>query len=235
MCNEACLQFGRESIQKEDIFGRTVIEVGSLDVNGSFRSLVEPFKPERYTGIDIVDGPGVDEICKAENIISRYGKETFDVLIATELLEHVVNWQTIISNFKQALKPSGILIITTRSKGCFYHGFPYDYWRYEISDVKVIFSDFIIEHLIQDKAPPGVFVKARKPVHFIENNLKDYPPIYSIVKNKRCISIEDDDIKHSTRVKVLKLASKFQLPLYRSLPRPLIRILQKVMRKLMFH
>ena len=40
--------------------GKKVLEVGSLDINGSIRDL---FQNCEYTGIDLGEGKGVDVIC----------------------------------------------------------------------------------------------------------------------------------------------------------------------------
>lgn len=66
-----------------------MIEVGSLNVNGSLRPLLGSFKPNLYVGTDIVKGPGVDVVCKAEDLLRTFPKSSFDVLISTELMEHV--------------------------------------------------------------------------------------------------------------------------------------------------
>lgn len=172
MCNKACIDFGRASFKESDVKGKSVIEVGSLDVNGSLRPFIESFGPSGYVGVDIVPGRGVDRICKAEDLIDAFGRESFDVVICTELLEHVKDWREAIHNLKQILRPGGKLLITTRSKGFEYHGYPFDFWRYEISDMNLIFSDFEIEALTSDPGgEPGVFLSARKPANFAERDL----------------------------------------------------------------
>ncbi len=185
MCNKACIDFGKDNFKEDDIRGRSVIEVGALDVNGSLRPVVEFFGPSSYIGVDIAMGRGVDKICKIENLIKEFGCEKFDVVICTEVLEHVKDWREAIHNLKQILKPCGKLLITTRSAGFGYHGYPFDFWRYEISDMKHIFSDFDIDVINNDSAlEPGVFLSARKPQTFMEKNIKNYE-LYSIVLNGR--------------------------------------------------
>ena len=190
MCNKACIEFGQKYLTTEDVQGKKVIEIGSYDVNGSLRSVVESLNHQSYLGVDIVKGHGVDEICAAENLIDRFGKECFDLVISTELLEHVLNWRKTISNMKNLLRPNGVLIITTRSLGFGYHGYPFDYWRYEVNDVRILFSDLLIETVEQDPLMPGVFIKARKPDFFVEHDLTHYK-LYSILKSKRCEDIND--------------------------------------------
>jgi SAM-dependent methyltransferase len=193
MCNQACVDFGIANLRKEEVCGKQVIEVGSLDVNGSLRSFVEKFVPQRYIGVDIGHGPGVDITCDATEIVERFGSEAFDVVISTEVLEHIRDWRKVIANFKTILKPGGVLLITTRSRGYGYHGFPFDYWRYEPEDMRAIFSDCNVEAVDRDNLVPGVFVKVRKPDDFTENNLTDYR-LYSIIKRKRCCDIGGTNI-----------------------------------------
>jgi SAM-dependent methyltransferase len=184
MCDESCLEFIRRNLNEEDIRGRPVIEVGALDINGSARPIVEAFHPGCYIGVDIEKGPGVDEICDARNLVERFGHNRFELLISTELLEHVRDWRKAINNFKNVIKPNGLLLITTRSKGFGYHGCPFDFWRFEVSDIEQIFSDFIIETIEEDKLFPGVFLKARKPELFSVRDTGDLH-IYSMLTRKR--------------------------------------------------
>ena len=193
MCNKTGIEFGRKNLALEDVQGKSVIEVGAYDVNGSLRFFVEDLKPASYLGVDIEMGPGVDEVCNAEDLIERFGQNAFDVLISTEMLEHVRNWRVVISNLKNVVKPGGILLLTTRSIGFRYHGYPYDFWRYELADMEAIFSDFKIDALESDALAPGVFLRAQKPDNFEEMDTSSYQ-LYSIVKRNRITDISDWDI-----------------------------------------
>jgi SAM-dependent methyltransferase len=193
MCNKACLAFGKTILSEADVQGKHVIEVGAFNVNGSMRSIVEELHPERYLGVDIFPGPGVDEICAAEDLVAHFGAETFDLVISTEMIEHVRDWRIVLSNLKQLVRPHGILLITTRAQGFSYHGCPGDFWRYELNDIRILCADFNIEALQPDPKQPGVFLKARKPEGFIEHDLRSYA-LYSIINKKRCLSIHDWEI-----------------------------------------
>jgi SAM-dependent methyltransferase len=171
MCNTACLEFGHTHLSAADVQGKAVLEVGARNVNGSLRSFVEGLSPSLYIGVDVEPGMGVDEVCRAEDVLARFGLSAFDLLISTELLEHVHDWRTVITSFKSVLRPNGVLLITTRSRGFPYHGYPHDYWRYELADMKEIFADFEIEALEPDPSMPGVFVRARKPAGFTARDL----------------------------------------------------------------
>ena len=184
MCNSACIDFARKNMTKIEIGGKSVIEVGSLNVNGSLRSVIESLRPAKYIGVDLTFGPGVDAICRAEDLVSSFGNESFDVVIATELLEHVKDWRRVVSNMKQVLKPGGVLLVTTRSRGAEYHGYPFDFWRYEISDMEEIFSEFQIDRIESDPLVPGVFMKAFKRAPFIEKDMRGIN-LFSILKDKR--------------------------------------------------
>jgi SAM-dependent methyltransferase len=184
MCHASAVLFGAINVKEHDVKGKTVIEVGSYNVNGSLRPLIESYQPEKYIGVDIIAGSGVDVVCPAENLVNHFGEKSFDVVISTELLEHVRDWRMVISNLKKICKPEGILLITTRSKGFAYHAFPYDFWRYEEEDFETIFSDLSIIKLEPDLLSPGVFILAKKPNNFVEKTLDDIS-LYSMVSKKR--------------------------------------------------
>jgi len=40
----------------------------------------------------------------AEKLVEYVGPESFDIVISTELLEHVQNWRLVINNMKSVLK-----------------------------------------------------------------------------------------------------------------------------------
>ena len=192
MCSPACIDFATSQLRPEEITGKRVIEVGSLDVNGSLRSWIEQFKPAAYVGVDLTLGPGVDEVCDAGNLVHRFGTEAFDLVISTEMLEHVRDWRGVVSNLKNLLAPGGILLVTTRSAGFGYHGFPNDFWRFGVDDFARIFADIDVQSLAADPDDPGVFLKAARPAGFTECALDDMS-LFSILKSRRCVDIGDVD------------------------------------------
>jgi len=162
MCNINCLVFAVKHLSQKEVKGKKIIEIGSLNVNGSLRPVLESWQPDKYLGIDLQKGPGVDMVCRVEEMVEVLGKESFDLVVATELLEHIKSWRLAISNIKNICKPGGTILITTRSIGFGYHGYPNDFWRYELKDMKKIFSDCRILALEKDSLKPGVFAKVKK-------------------------------------------------------------------------
>ena len=184
-----------------------MLEVGSRYVNGSVRPLIERFShPKEYVGVDIEDGRFVDLILPVERLVEHFGSEAFDIVISTELLEHVKDWRVAVENMKLVLKCGGIIYITTRSHGFQYHGYPYDFWRYDLEDMNKIFSDFTILMLEKDPECPGVFLKAIKPTNYKPNDLKSIA-LYSIAVGKRTLEVKG----LSLRRKFLLGLRKFQI------------------------
>jgi glycosyltransferase involved in cell wall biosynthesis len=156
--------FAYGALQTREVANRDVLEVGSLDVNGSVRPMVESRGPRSYLGVDVVDGPGVDRICDAKELLAAFGPDAFDVVISTEMLEHVDDWQRAVAAMVGVLRPGGILVVTTRSPGFAYHH-PPDRWRYTQPAMAEITERVGLELLVlmDDPEFPGVFWKARKP------------------------------------------------------------------------
>ena len=209
--NKACVDFVVRSLTADDVRGRTVLEVGSRNVNGSLRWHVEGLGPASYLGVDLVGGPGVDEICRVDCLIDRFGPDRFDLVFSTEMLEHVRDWRAALVNLKAVTKPGGILLFTTRSRGFWFHGYPFDFWRYELSDVTAVFGDFEMLALEADISEPGVFFKGRKPEGWRDRPLDDYE-LYSIILGRRALDVGSIDVLSFRTVYLLRVVAARVLP-----------------------
>jgi SAM-dependent methyltransferase len=186
--------FGVRNLTPREVAGKNIIEIGACEVNGSLRPILESHGPASYVGVDITEGIGVDVVCDAEQLLSRFSQESFDIVLSTELIEHTRNWRRVLSNIKNLCAPGGTIRITTRSRGFHYHAYPNDYWRYEPKDIREIFFDCGIVSLMKDPGDPGVFLKARKPIEFDEKDLSGIR-LYSIVSDRRTLEVTDGDFQ----------------------------------------
>jgi SAM-dependent methyltransferase len=161
------------------------IEFGSHDPDGGFRSVVDLHGGfSDYIGIDLREGPGIDAICEAEQAVDRFGEESFDLVIASELLEHVRDWRLVVSNLKRVCRPGGVIVVSTRSRGRPYHAAPYDFWRYEVQDIEKAFSDCEVLCVEPDRSTPGILAAVRRPAGFEERDLLDMK-LYSMLSRER--------------------------------------------------
>jgi SAM-dependent methyltransferase len=104
--------------------GMRVLDVGSEDM---------PYYPEfapvaaSYEGADIVPGPYVDYVGPLEDLTAP--DASFDLVLATQVLEHVRNPQQALRQIARVLAPGGHAFITTHGVYPF-HPHPTDYWRW---------------------------------------------------------------------------------------------------------
>lgn len=89
-----------------------VLEIGSRDINGSPRSL---FNLATYYGIDIADGPGVDQVADAATW--RSIPLNFDFVICAEVFEHAPRWRDICTTAFFHLRDGGSFIGTAAGIG----------------------------------------------------------------------------------------------------------------------
>lgn len=92
-----------------------VLEVGSLDINGSVRQF---FDNCTYIGVDIGEGKGVDFVCKGEDL--AFPDNDFDVSISCECFEHNPEWVKTFDNMVRMT--SGLVIMTCATTGRPEHG-----------------------------------------------------------------------------------------------------------------
>lgn len=94
----------------------SVVDIGSLDINGNNRYL---FEDSEYIGVDVAAGKNVDVVSKGHEY---HPEKQFDVVLSTECLEHDKYYRETLLNMLTLLKPGGILILTFATTGRPEHG-----------------------------------------------------------------------------------------------------------------
>jgi SAM-dependent methyltransferase len=107
------------------------LDIGGADVNGTARRW---FPEVSWHGLDIAPGPGVDIVADAttwrgHGFVGDEGREqpgidlpAYDIVLCTELLEHVKDWPAVLETIWHALVPDGHAFITCASTGRRPHG-----------------------------------------------------------------------------------------------------------------
>lgn len=98
-------------------FTGRILEIGSLDVNGSVRGLFAGCK--EYIGVDVGEGPGVDVVSYGHEFNDPIG---FDCVISCECFEHNPYWVETFSNMVRLCRSGGIVIMTCATTGRPEHG-----------------------------------------------------------------------------------------------------------------
>lgn len=97
--------------------GARVIEMGSLDINGSVRG---HFSGGTYVGVDLAPGPGVDLVSGAHEIDHPDG--SYDVAISSDCFEHNPCWLETFRNMLRLTREGGLVLFTCASTGYREHG-----------------------------------------------------------------------------------------------------------------
>jgi SAM-dependent methyltransferase len=109
MCHEAQQQFVGlvRAAQPRHFTKCRVLEVGSLNINGSVRQF---FSDCWYLGVDLGVGRDVDLVSHVCDLPECYGP--FDTVISCESLEHDARWQESLRRMWALLAPGGLLLVT---------------------------------------------------------------------------------------------------------------------------
>lgn len=105
----------------------SILDVGSLDVNGSYRDLFAA--PDwTYRGCDREAGPNVD-LVQTEDYRLPLPSASVDLLVSGQALEHVEYFWLLALEFARVVKPGGLLFLIAPSRGP-EHRYPVDCWRF---------------------------------------------------------------------------------------------------------
>lgn len=145
-------------VRHHGLADKSTLEVGSLDVNGSVRSLFRG----PYVGIDMRAGPGVDVVGTADKL--PFPDDAFDVVVTTEMLEHDPSFWLSMAEMGRVLRPGGHLLLTTRGNGFGEHNEPSDYFRYMRSAGPILGALAGCRLVTQQDDPevPGIFVHGQR-------------------------------------------------------------------------
>jgi SAM-dependent methyltransferase len=121
-----------------ELAGRTVLDVGSFDVNGTYRPLIESMGGI-YTGLDVAAGPNVD-IVTPDPYRFPLANASFDVVISGSTMEHVAAIWRWIPELVRVLRPGGVLCIVTHWSFP-EHRYPVDCWRIMPDGMRFLFDE----------------------------------------------------------------------------------------------
>ncbi|MDR2690318.1 MAG: class I SAM-dependent methyltransferase [Azoarcus sp.] len=104
-----------------------VLDVGAMDVNGSYRDLFDDAR-WTYRGVDLEAGRNVDIVLERPYALPL-ASASQDVIISGQALEHMPYFWLFFLEVFRCLKPDGLACIIAPSAG-YEHRHPVDCWRF---------------------------------------------------------------------------------------------------------
>ncbi|MFH1443898.1 MAG: class I SAM-dependent methyltransferase [Candidatus Peregrinibacteria bacterium] len=125
----------------------------------------------QLTTLDIEprEGVKVDIVADAHDL-SQIPDGSFDVILCTEVLEHLHTPAKAIAEFQRVLKPGGLLLLSTRFIFPL-HDVPGDYYRYTKYGLKHLLKEFEIVELIEEASTVETLAVLEQRIGFQCNTL----------------------------------------------------------------
>lgn len=141
----ACMEYVKGAIEKTHCTG---------NVNGRERFPL-------YIGIDMRDGPEVDQVASGHYIPRP--DFSFGVVVSTEMLEHDNRFWLSLAEMHRVLQPGGTIILTTRGIEYPRHDYPSDYYRFTAEGLKeaMIWAGFKEVESEENATDKGVYATGR--------------------------------------------------------------------------
>jgi len=148
-----------------------VLQVGSRSLvsdrnERNWRGLIAKrfARGSHFVGVDLFEGTNVDhvlDICSpTAKLVATLGKEAFDLVICSHVLEHTLDPGKAARNIQELLRPGGIAYIATPWSQAF-HATPDDYWRFSVRGLMVLFGKLDIVGAFYSGGDVGLDVAAR--------------------------------------------------------------------------
>lgn len=162
-----------EQIKRHTKFIRgQVLDIGA----GNFHRYKDLFNFDKYVGMDIQAGKGIDVVGRIEKIPLL--DNTFDSIVCTQVLGDVYDLHKAFGEIYRVLKPNGVVLIT-ESLFDPLHDEPEDYWR---------FTKYSLRRLAEDAGFKIEVLEHRGGYHSLMAQLKARYWIERLSANKRWFS-----------------------------------------------
>ena len=209
-----------ERMDKETI---KVLDVGSYDVNGSYKHLFDG-KNYQYTGLDMEEGPNVDIVLNSPYDWNKLGTDAYDIVISGQAFEHIEFFWITMSEMTRVLNKGGLMCVIA-PKGFDEHRFPVDCYRF-FSDGMIALARYVsIDPLhAHTNCAPNIadrdwysernadsMLIARKPYSGL--------PKYVDLKNYQCTPVDQEDIRTGLLPYVRKDVTSIKGRLWRRIKR----------------
>ena len=122
------LAFRKKYLESRKTEPLVILDLGSLDVNGSYRGYFE-VSSWTYRGIDMAAGKNVDIVLQDPYNWREIRSSSADVVISGQAFEHIEFFWLTMLEIARVLKPEGLCCLIAPSGGP-EHRYPMDCWRY---------------------------------------------------------------------------------------------------------
>jgi len=133
-----------------------VLDLGSQDVNGTYKHYFEDAEKYEYTGADMADGKNVDVVLDKPYDLHQFKNNQFDVCISGQVLEHVeFPWRTM-EEMTRVCKPEGLICVIVPFVWP-RHRYPLDCFRYDVDGMIALarYCKLEILHASATMTPPN--------------------------------------------------------------------------------
>jgi SAM-dependent methyltransferase len=122
------LAFRNRYLEKKENEQLLILDVGSLDVNGTYREYFQsPFWT--YRGMDMSAGPNVEIVLRDPYNWQQVRSGSADVVVSGQAFEHIEFFWLTMLEITRVLKPGGLCCLIAPSGGP-EHRYPVDCWRF---------------------------------------------------------------------------------------------------------
>ena len=108
---------------------KTALEVGSRARSGVNNRATYLPKDIEFTGVDVLEGDGVDVVCDAHELSKHIAHDYYDLVYSLNVFEHLLMPWKVVLELNKVMKKGGVVMIFTHHAFPL-HDLPWDYYRF---------------------------------------------------------------------------------------------------------